>query len=293
MLAMACRCTKAVSAGPRSPTAPPRLSKATPASCALATWRPARTCSSTLAIPLLQHRGRCCRWLSTDTSQGLEVAWLEGGAPSLEQHRRLIRVRPVRDARRFGPNHAQERVEVHLDVPGRADPRAGHGHVPTAGARQDRQVQRRPQAPIGVWRPVLPCVQDLCGGHLAEPHEEGVDDWRGADRHDERGYGAKGSTTPPRSAQNRSGLLLASACTTRPSPRTTSAPRSWSLVRPQARDSTPRPPPSARPATPTEGHDPPGMPTPDLATSAGDRPSYRGLYPCATAVNPFCPDTNR
>lgn len=63
---------------------------------------------------------------------------------------------------------------------------------------------------------------------------------------------------PPRSAQNRSGSRRASTSRIRPSAVTIRAPVRLSLVSPYARLTTPMPPPSARPATPTVGHDPAG-----------------------------------
>ena len=56
---------------------------------------------------------------------------------------------------------------------------------------------------------------------------------------------------PPRRAQNRSGSLRASACTRRPSARTTSAPRRLSTASPCARFRYPMPPESVNPPIPT------------------------------------------
>jgi hypothetical protein len=46
------------------------------------------------------------------------------------------------------------------------------------------------------------------------------------------------------------------------------APLRLSIVSPRCRAASPKPPPSVTPATPTDGHDPPGTVTPDLAKRA-------------------------
>src|ERR1700757_819136 len=70
---------------------------------------------------------------------------------------------------------------------------------------------------------------------------------------------------PPRSAQNRSGLLAADAVTDCPLGRTTDADVNWSQSRPACRDCAPMPPPNACPAAPTEGQVPVGTPRPAAA----------------------------
>src|SRR5437660_2777792 len=70
---------------------------------------------------------------------------------------------------------------------------------------------------------------------------------------------------PPRSAQNRSGLLAADAVTAWPPGSTTDADVNWSHSRPACRDWAPIPPPKACPAAPTDGHVPVGMPRPAAA----------------------------
>ena len=68
----------------------------------------------------------------------------------------------------------------------------------------------------------------------------------------------------PRSAQNRSSSWCSSHARMRPSARTISAPTRWSEVTPYFLPRIPRPPPSVRPATPTDGHVPAGMARPWL-----------------------------
>src|SRR6266567_1555538 len=71
---------------------------------------------------------------------------------------------------------------------------------------------------------------------------------------------------PPRSAQKRSALWLASQVSTRPSASTTWAARRLSQVKPYLRPSTPIPPPSVRPAIPTVGQEPAGSTIPYCAS---------------------------
>src|SRR5689334_21406326 len=70
---------------------------------------------------------------------------------------------------------------------------------------------------------------------------------------------------PPRSAQNRSGLLAADAVTTWPLGSTTDADVNWSQSRPACRDWAPMPPPNACRAAPTDGQVPVGTPRPAAA----------------------------
>src|SRR6201988_4402156 len=67
---------------------------------------------------------------------------------------------------------------------------------------------------------------------------------------------------PPRSAQNRSGLLAADAVTAWPPGSTTDADVNWSQSRPACRDWAPSPPPRGWPEAPTEGQVPVGIPRP-------------------------------
>src|SRR3978361_377135 len=69
---------------------------------------------------------------------------------------------------------------------------------------------------------------------------------------------------PPRNAQNKSGSTDADTVRDVPSAGTTGADTSRSQVNPYLRDSMPIPPPSVRPAIPTDGHVPAGRqrPTP-------------------------------
>src|ERR1700690_125733 len=73
---------------------------------------------------------------------------------------------------------------------------------------------------------------------------------------------------PPRQAQKRSLSWLASQSRIWPSAVTTCTDSMLSQVSPYARETTPTPPPSARPAIPTLGHDPPGTVTPWAASLA-------------------------
>ena len=72
---------------------------------------------------------------------------------------------------------------------------------------------------------------------------------------------------PPRQAQNRSGFRCGLHCLTTPSAVTIVKLRRLSQVRPSLRPANPTPPPRARPAMPTEGHDPAGIVTPRAASS--------------------------
>ncbi len=90
---------------------------------------------------------------------------------------------------------------------------------------------------------------------------------------------------PPRQAQNRPGLLSASAVRTLPSAVTIWTARMLSQVIPNARPVSPIPPPSANPPRPTVGHEPPGVVAPWRASAA-----YRSirLVPApAVAVEPL------
>jgi len=90
------------------------------------------------------------------------------------------------------------------------------------------------------------------------------------------GMGRKTSlaTTPkwpvpaPRSAQNRSASWYSSQSTTRPLASTTRAPTRRSEVTPCVRPRNPRPPPSVRPAIPTDGQVPPAIVMPSRIASA-------------------------
>src|SRR5947209_14090009 len=70
---------------------------------------------------------------------------------------------------------------------------------------------------------------------------------------------------PPRNAQNRSGSADTDTVRDAPSAVTTVADTSRSQVSPYLRDSTPMPPPSVRPAIPTDGQEPAGKHRPALA----------------------------
>ena len=71
---------------------------------------------------------------------------------------------------------------------------------------------------------------------------------------------------PPRLAQYRLGLDVALAVRIAPSAVTIRSDSRLSLVSPNARDSTPTPPPRVRPAMPTVAHDPPGTARPRAAS---------------------------
>src|SRR6185437_5316307 len=74
---------------------------------------------------------------------------------------------------------------------------------------------------------------------------------------------------PPRQAQNKPASTPAEpaeqSCTA-PSAVTICTPTMLSQLRPNSRDTTPTPPPSASPAIPTVGHDPPGTASPCAAS---------------------------
>ena len=107
---------------------------------------------------------------------------------------------------------------------------------------------------------------------------------------------SKDVTTPrvpapaPRSAQNRSSSWCSSQRMTRPSARTTSAPISRSEVTPYFRPRIPSPPPSVRPAIPTEGQVPAGMARPCSCNASYTSPSDAPAPILATAPST---DTDR
>src|SRR4051794_3452662 len=72
---------------------------------------------------------------------------------------------------------------------------------------------------------------------------------------------------PPHSAQNRSGLLSALACTSRPSAVTTSTATRLSQVSPCLRSSQPMPPPSVNPPRPVLETRPPVTASPNCCVS--------------------------
>ena len=94
----------------------------------------------------------------------------------------------------------------------------------------------------------------------------------------------------PRSAQNRSPSWCSSQRTTRPSARTTSAPIRRSEVTPYFRPRIPSPPPSVRPAIPTEGQVPAGMARPCSCNASYTSPSDAPAPILATAPST---DTDR
>src|SRR6185437_7980649 len=89
---------------------------------------------------------------------------------------------------------------------------------------------------------------------------------------------------PPLLAQSRSVCCVLSQVRTAPSAVTICSDSIASQVRPNWRDSTPMPPPSASPARPTVGHEPPGMARPWAA-----RFWYRWIRsrPAPTVTVPF------
>ncbi len=89
---------------------------------------------------------------------------------------------------------------------------------------------------------------------------------------------------PPWHAQNRSSSESAVTRWTRPSAVTIVTASMLSVMRPQRRPASPWPPPSARPATPTEGHEPPGTVRPRLASE-----EYMSMscVPGPTRATPF------
>ncbi len=89
---------------------------------------------------------------------------------------------------------------------------------------------------------------------------------------------------PPRQAQNRSLLLDALQVRTVPSAVTICTASRASLVSPKARPSTPTPPPRARPAIPTVGHDPPGTARPCAASRL-----YRSIRCRPVPTRTVCP----
>ncbi len=73
---------------------------------------------------------------------------------------------------------------------------------------------------------------------------------------------------PPRLAQKRSAFSDALHVRTRPDASTSVRPTMLSDVVPCRRELKPTPPPSASPAMPTVGHEPPGIVRPLLASAA-------------------------
>src|SRR5487761_50227 len=91
---------------------------------------------------------------------------------------------------------------------------------------------------------------------------------------------------PPRHAQNRSLSRPASQSRVAPSAVTTWTDSRLSQVRPYARETTPIPPPSARPAIPTVEHEPPGTVTP-WAASVAYRSMSRVTDPTVATPEPL------
>src|ERR1700751_2263220 len=114
-------------------------------------------------------------------------------------------------------------------------------------------------------QPTRTCAND-CGGKLRFTTSTSLG---GNVANVSEGVTPKLPPPPPRSAQNRSGLLAADAVTAWPGGSTTDADVNWSQSRPACRDWAPIPPPRACPAAPTDGQVPVGMPRPGAARGRG------------------------